>query len=111
MRRYRPVGTTPPQTVCGTTTSSPAVCAAAMSVTDCIARLIANDSTAIAYAGAGVADFQGSAVKAVAIDSIAFSETNIRELRTDPPNRYPLARFLYLNTNSVNLASQLLPRS
>ena len=82
----------------GTSSLVPTPCAATDSATDCIGKLVGANVDAIGYAGGDAKVSSGTYEnKALSINGIAPSETNIRKLVTDPSNKYPLARFLYLN--------------
>ncbi|WP_437744788.1 substrate-binding domain-containing protein [Sorangium sp. So ce1504] len=82
----------------GTSSLVPTPCAATDSATDCIGKLVGANVDAIGYAGGDAKVASGTYEnKPLVINGVAPTEANIRKLITDPSNKYPLARFLYLN--------------
>ena len=80
----------------------PAACAGETSATKCIGKLTATDANAIGYSGDS-ASRTGN--KALSVNGIAPSVTNVRKFLTDKANAYPLSRALFLNESTTNTRS------
>ncbi|TSC27706.1 substrate-binding domain-containing protein [Corallococcus sp. Z5C101001] len=80
----------------------PAACAGETSATKCIGKLTATDANAIGYSG----DSAGrTGNRALTVNGIAPSTTNVRKFLTDKANAYPLSRALFLNESTTNARS------
>lgn len=83
-----------------------APCLQTDSATDCIGKLAGANIDALAYAGGdALRPSNPFANQAFTIDSKAPTTANIRKIITDPSNKYPLARFLYLNEGNGSRAT------
>ncbi|RKH19081.1 cell envelope biogenesis protein OmpA [Corallococcus praedator] len=80
----------------------PAACAGETSATKCIGKLTATDANAIGYSGDSAAR---TGNRALSVNGIAPSVTNVRKFLTDKANAYPLSRGLFLNESTTNTRS------